>query len=793
MEGNVKSERDGKKWLQSIVCSIVSWSCIFAGLLVIDIFPVSAAGPYETWVFKGYAVGKENGTEIAGVSMAEVIRLDDGTYRMYYGTVLGGGLNGIKYADSTDCVTWTVKGTALKGTSGETDPEYVINGASILKLPDGRYRMYYQAAPYAENEVPKLHVRSAISSDKGKTFTKEEGVRINISHYDGSSTLSLAGHGTYFYAADGTTVVGIFCANFASNPIAPSDLVMATSTDDGLTFGNYASIYKLWHDPIVLKVDGAYRLYATNLVGDPAPYQGIAISSDGVTWPSSMTEVSLVDADNNPLTEKDSGVGDIGGVVMSSGSIRLFTNYEANRSSNIVYFDKKPVLKVARSGSGTVTSTPSGIDCGPTCSATYDEGTTVTLTATAATGSRFTGWSGDCGGTGACTITMTADVTMSAVFDPIVYTINASVSGGHGTVSPATQEVSYGGSASIAMTADTGYYIGSLTDNGQPVTSVSADQRKGSTMKNSRIAGSALKRNISRRAGATAITNPYVISNVTANHDVVVTFEVNTYTLAAAKTGTGSGTLSATGLTCSGNSCSGTYSYGTSVIISATPDAGSMFTSWTGCDSASGSTCTVAMTSNKSVTARFTTANPCTYTISPGSKSFPYRGGKTNVTVKAEGATSCANPDITVSETWIGAKLGSFKKNKGSVNIIASANTMVTARTGTVTIMGNTFNVTEAGTPCSLTGISPAKATYTSGGGSGSFSVTATTGCKWSAEVASAATSWLGVSGATGSGSGSVSYVVSKNTTKKQRNGKITVYLTQTPTKKKMFTVVERK
>src|SRR2546428_97530 len=45
-------------------------------------------------------------------------------------------------------------------------------------------------------------------------------------------------------------------------------------------------------------------------------------------------------------------------------------------------------------GNGTVTSSPAGIDCGATCSAAYDSGTVVTLTATPASGSTFTGWSG---------------------------------------------------------------------------------------------------------------------------------------------------------------------------------------------------------------------------------------------------------------------------------------------------------------------------------------------------------------------------------------------------------------
>lgn len=68
-------------------------------------------------------------------------------------------------------------------------------------------------------------------------------------------------------------------------------------------------------------------------------------------------------------------------------------------------------------GAGTVASVPTGIDCGSTCSAQFEDGTTVTLTATAATDSKFVGWTGSaCSGTGPCTFALTADTNVGAEF-----------------------------------------------------------------------------------------------------------------------------------------------------------------------------------------------------------------------------------------------------------------------------------------------------------------------------------------------------------------------------------------
>ena len=72
----------------------------------------------------------------------------------------------------------------------------------------------------------------------------------------------------------------------------------------------------------------------------------------------------------------------------------------------------------AGSGAGTVTSSPAGISCPGACSHSYTQGTTVTLTPAAAPGSTFAGWSGGgCSGTGTCTVTMSADQSVTATFN----------------------------------------------------------------------------------------------------------------------------------------------------------------------------------------------------------------------------------------------------------------------------------------------------------------------------------------------------------------------------------------
>lgn len=88
-------------------------------------------------------------------------------------------------------------------------------------------------------------------------------------------------------------------------------------------------------------------------------------------------------------------------------------------------------LDVTKSGNGTgrVTSSPAGIDCGSDCSGSYDEGTSVTLTAQPNASSLFTGWSGACTGIGPCTMSVGANTSVSASFETGGFSLTVTKSG----------------------------------------------------------------------------------------------------------------------------------------------------------------------------------------------------------------------------------------------------------------------------------------------------------------------------------------------------------------------------
>jgi subtilisin family serine protease len=81
-------------------------------------------------------------------------------------------------------------------------------------------------------------------------------------------------------------------------------------------------------------------------------------------------------------------------------------------------------------GSGTVTSSLAGIDCGADCTEEYVPGTVVTLTATPSADSVFVGWTGACSGTAACLVEMRNNRAVTATFTPLIFIATGSPNGG---------------------------------------------------------------------------------------------------------------------------------------------------------------------------------------------------------------------------------------------------------------------------------------------------------------------------------------------------------------------------
>jgi hypothetical protein len=148
-------------------------------------------------------------------------------------------------------------------------------------------------------------------------------------------------------------------------------------------------------------------------------------------------------------------------------------------------------------GAGTIASTPAGILCGSDCTATYPAGTPVTLSATAADGSTFTGWNGGgCAGTSPCTIAGNARVAVGATFTAATKSIAVSkagdvtgsiVSSPSGVQCGTTCFATYSANTSVTLTASpaggstfAGWSgggcsgTGACTVNGSGVTSVTA-------------------------------------------------------------------------------------------------------------------------------------------------------------------------------------------------------------------------------------------------------------------------------------------------------------------------------
>jgi len=120
--------------------------------------------------------------------------------------------------------------------------------------------------------------------------------------------------------------------------------------------------------------------------------------------------------------------------------------------------------------------------------------------------------------------------------------------------------------------------------------------------------------NFSGWSGCDTVSGATCTVTMNAARSVTATFTLQRFALTVLKSGTlglNGGTVTSTSnpsspnqINC-GSNCSVLFNYGTSVTLTVSPDLLSVFTGWSGCDSASGTTCTVTVKSARSVTANF--------------------------------------------------------------------------------------------------------------------------------------------------------------------------------------------
>jgi phospholipase C len=232
------------------------------------------------------------------------------------------------------------------------------------------------------------------------------------------------------------------------------------------------------------------------------------------------------------------------------------------------------------SGAGAITSSPKGINCPSTCTASFAKGTQVTLTATPGSSYFFGGWSGACTGTNTCSLTMTAAETVAPTFTP-GYGVTVAVTG-TGTVTSSPAGISC------------------------PSAACSASFPQGTQVTLTETAGSGYS--FGDWGGSCSGTGACTVT-LSASANVTATFDAasgNALTVTTAGAGSGTVTSSPAGINCgpaNAGACSYAFPPGTAVTLSATPATYNTFAGWSG--ACTGTTCAITVSGATAVTATF--------------------------------------------------------------------------------------------------------------------------------------------------------------------------------------------
>ncbi len=207
------------------------------------------------------------------------------------------------------------------------------------------------------------------------------------------------------------------------------------------------------------------------------------------------------------------------------------------------------------------------------------------------------------------------------------------------------------------------------------------------------------------------------------------------------------------------------------VALTATSGTGSGSVSLRVDANAGGTRSTSLLVAGQTVTLTQSSAPPdCVFSLQRSAESIGAAGG--SVTVSVSGNGGCTRT-ATSEAPWITIIAGASGTGSGAVTFTVASNTG-TARTGTLSIAGLAFTVTQAApSPSCSYSIAPNNQSIGANGGMGdTVAVSTMAGCAWTAKSNVA---WITlISGANGSGAGTVTFSVAANTAS-TRNGTLTI------------------